>query len=312
MKRLIFPVLACLATLSAQPQPPVNPSDDPVVAVIEGQPWKKSELERMVRSLGANISRNYYADKRAFLKTYALMTKLANMAQAEGLDKQDPHLYRIAYNRMLYLAQSRADAQNSRFTIMPEDQKKYFGEHQSDYASARVRVIYLTFNDNPMKSDDPKAKRPRTSAEATKLANDIVTQARAGADFTQLVQKHSDDADSKAKNGEFPPIKPNDTTLPAPIKSAIFALKPGQVSDAIRQTGGFWIFRMEEFVTPAYDDVKDEIFKAIQEARFRQWMEQTQKSAGVEFKDDKYLDSKEPANMPPQPPSPARPPATAK
>lgn len=297
MKRLFLLGLALLPALCAQ-TPPITPvpplgqaaAEDPVVAVVEGKPFRKSELEMMARSMGANISRNYFTDKRAFLRTFALMVHLADLAKKEGLDKEGPDAWRLYYNNLLYLANARAGIQNTRVQVAPGDQEKYYALHKLDFASARVKVIYLSFNDNP--PADAKPPKPRTSAEAETLANDLVKQARAGADFAALAEKHSDDADSKAKKGDFTPIKPADSSLPAPIKAAIFALKAGQVSDPVRQAGGFWIFRMEAFVTPAYDEVRDDIFRAIQDAQFRAWMETVQKEVKVEFKDDKYLDDK--------------------
>jgi hypothetical protein len=291
-------MMGAAAFAQALPAPPVVAGEDPVAVVIEGKEWKRSELEAMVRSMGPNITRNYLADKRTFLQTFALMAKLVKMAEAEGMDKQDPHSWRLFYNRMVYLAQARADGQMTRQPVLPEDQKKYYEANKSNYSSAKVKVIFVNFNDNPM-TGAAGATKPRTSAEAAKLSAEIVAKARAGKDFSQLAQQYSDDSESKAKGGDFPPIKPNDTALPPEMKSAIFALKAGQVSDPVRQAGGFWIFRMGEFVTPAYDEVKDEIYKAIQEARFREWMDDVRKNAKIEFKDQKYLDEKEPVNQSP-------------
>ncbi|HEY3442920.1 MAG TPA: peptidylprolyl isomerase [Paludibaculum sp.] len=298
MKRLVLIgwMTAAAAFAQGQPAPPVVAGDDPVAAVIEGKEWRKSELEAMVRSMGPNISSNYLNDKRTFLQTFALMTKLVKMAEAEGMDKMDPHSWRLYYNRLVYLAQARADGQITRQPVMPEDQKKYYEANKANYSSAKVKVIFINFNDNPMGGAGGAAK-PRTSAEAGTLAAQVVAQARAGKDFGALAQQYSDDSESKAKGGDFPPIKPTDTALPPEMKTVIFALKPGQVSDPVRQAGGFWIFRMGEFVTPAYDEVRDEIYKAIQESRFREWMDDIRKNVKVEFKDQKYLDEKVPATQ---------------
>ncbi|MGJ5814122.1 peptidylprolyl isomerase [Paludibaculum fermentans] len=268
--------------------------DDNVVVVIEGKEWKRSDLEHLVKALGGRIPNQYYSDKRAFLRTLATMAKFANMAETSGMDKVDPHKWRLMYNRQLYLAQVFMAAQETATLVLPADQKAYYEAHKADYSKAKVRVIYLAFNDTPVTAGDPKAKKPKTSAEAEKLANQVIQLARGGADFAQLVQKYSDDADSKAKNGEFPVIQPADNSLPVQIKSAVFALKPGQISDAVRQTGGFWIFRLDEFVTSPFDEVRDDIYLTIQRERFQQWMEGMQKSLDVQFKDDKYLDYKSP------------------
>lgn len=298
MPRLILSLCATAALAFAQAPPasaPAAAAADPVVAVVEGREWKKSEVERFARSLPQAVQQNFYADKRSFLRTLAVMTKLARIAESEGLDKQDPHLFRLEYNRNLYLAQVRIEAQRTRQTIMPADQQKFYEEHKNEFSSAQVKVIFLGFNDNPLPSTDPKAKKPLTSAEAEKLAASIVQKARTGTDFIALVKQYSHDADSKAKDGDFPPIKPTDNALPAPIRSAVFALKPGQVSDPIRQPGGFWVIKMVNFLTAPYDEVKDQIFNSIQEARVREWMDKIQKEVSVEFKEPKYLDEKQPA-----------------
>jgi len=299
MRFLLLLVFAAALPVCAQTSAS-QPPEDPVVAVFDGKSWKKSELESMVRALGPNISRSYNSDKRAFIAQFALMLKLASLAEADGLDKQDPHLWRLMYNRALYLAQARADAQGSRSIITVDDQKKYYEEHKDDFSKAKVKVIYLSFNDNPVKSDDSAAKKPRTSAEANALAAEIVSKARSGTDFAVLVEQFSDDAESKAKKGDFPPIKPNDATLPAPVKAAVFGIKPGQVSDPLQQAGGVWVFQLQDFESAPFDEVRDEIFKIIKEDRFKQWMASVQKEVAVEYKDSKYLDEK------PAPASPGR------
>ncbi|WP_321473969.1 peptidylprolyl isomerase [uncultured Paludibaculum sp.] len=305
MKFLFFCAPILCTVLSAQTTPTETkpapaaesaPSlkDDKVVAVIDGKEWKRSDLEHLVKALGRTIPSQFYSDKRAFLKTLATMEKLASMAETKGLDKVDPHKWVLMYNRELYLAQIFMSTQKNSMLVMPEDQKAYYEAHKADYSQAKVKVIYLAFNDNPLNEGDPRAKKPKTSSEAEKLAEQVIKSARSGTDFVELVQKYSDDADSKAKKGDFSTIRPNDNSLPSQIKSAVFALKPGQISDAVRQTGGFWIFRLEEFVTSPYDEVRDDIYLTIQGERFKQWMDGMQKNLDVQFKDDTYLDYKSP------------------
>jgi len=62
-------------------QAPAAPAaDDPVVAVVDGRPWKKSELERLASAFPPPVAQNFYRDKRAFLQTFAVMSKLASLA----------------------------------------------------------------------------------------------------------------------------------------------------------------------------------------------------------------------------------------
>jgi hypothetical protein len=306
----IFPILLTLSALAlaqqtALPGPGTSPGPGPaagsptdpkqVVAIVEGQPWTAGELERMTGALGGNIQSNFNSNPKGFVETWGLLVKLQALAEEEKLPEQEPHKWRLMYNRALYLAQARMNAQSGRRAILPEEQKQYYDEKKDDFGRAKVRVIYLAFGDK------------RSDLETEKLAADIVRQARAGAAFPDLVAKYSDDKDSKAKGGEFPPIKPDDNTLPAPIKSAIFALKPGQISEPVRQPAGYWVFRMEEFVIPPYEEVKDAIFTKLMDRDFQAWMEGLRRSVKVEIKDPAYFERRVA-----QPPSPAPAAAPAK
>jgi parvulin-like peptidyl-prolyl isomerase len=268
--------------------------DDPVVVVLDGKEWRKNELESMIRSLPPDVARNFFLNKEAFLKQYGLVTRLAQLAEERKVPEQEPHKTRLAYNRMVYLAQAQTELAALEILVRQEEQEKYFAEHKDDFSRAHVKVIYISFNDNPLPSRDPKAKRPRTSAEAEKLARDLATKARAGADFAELARKFSDDEETRAKGGDYKPLKPNDQSLPPEIRTAIFSLRPGQVSDPVRQSGGFWIFRLTDFVTPALDEVRNEVYEALREAKFREWIEGIQKSVQLEVRDPQYMETGSP------------------
>jgi parvulin-like peptidyl-prolyl isomerase len=284
-----FSILAFLCLSAAAVAQPPAETEDPVVVVMDGKPWHRSELESMINRLPPNVAQNFFLDKRNFLIQYALVQRLAEMAEKDGVSEEEPHRTRLAYQRAVYLAQAAMDKAAIRIQVKMEEQQQYYEEHKQDFANARVRVIYVSFNDNPPPAKDPKAKRPRTSAEAEKLARELVAKARAGADFAALARQFSDDAETQVKGGEFRPVKPNDANLPPEIRTAIFALKPGQVSDPVRQTGGFWIFRLDDYVVPAFSEVQNEVYEVLREARFREWIEGVQKGLRIEFRDESYL-----------------------
>jgi peptidyl-prolyl cis-trans isomerase C len=121
-----------------------------------------------------------------------------------------------------------------------------------------------------------------------------VKQMRAGGDFVKLVKDNSDDEDSRSKDGEFPEIKPKDTSIPPAIRTTVFALKPGQVSDPIKQANGFYIFRLEEFTVPTLEQVRSEVMESIQNERTKAWVEGIQKGIKIEYKDPAYMADKAP------------------
>ena len=294
MRQFVWIGFACACIIAqAQSPAPAQPQSpavaDPVVVTIEGTPFTKSELEKFVRSLPESATQSFYANKKAFLDQFGLMMKLSKLAEKEGIDKDFPHAQRITYNRWIYLAQTMIQTKEGSFPVSFEDQKKYYDEKGQQFAAAKVKMLYIAFNNNPSPSTDPAARKPLNEKQAQEKISGLVKQIRAGADFSKIAAEHSDDAESKAKGGEFGSFKPSDQTLPPAIKTAIFSLKPGEVTEPIRQANGFYVFRLDSFDKPEFDKVKDEIFVLIRKERLDAWMDSVRKSLAVEINDPKYL-----------------------
>ena len=266
----------------------MRPEDDKVVAVLEGKEYKISDLEKLARALPPQMSTNFYRDKKAFLEQLTMLMSVARLAEQKNIDKEFPHAERLAYNRDVYLYTAMIAVKDLEIPVMPDEQKKYYEERKSEFGEAKVRVIYLAFNNAPMESDG-KTKKPLTEAEAAQKAAALVKQLRGGADFAALAKQNSDDESSRDKGGEFPTIKPKDTAVPPAIKTAVFALKPGEITDPIKQANGFYIFKLEEIVMPPYEQVRDDIYKNIKSERLTAWLDDIKKNLKIEFKDEKYL-----------------------
>lgn len=275
--KLVFPLLLVFPFVSlAQEAPSADPKR--VVVVIEGTPWTAQDLEQMTAALGGAIQMNFRSSPKAFVETFGLLLKLQSIAEQEKMSETEPHKWRLLYNRALYLAQARMNAQSTRIPITPADQQKYYDEHKQEFARAKTRAILIAFGD------------ARNQAAAEKLAADVAKRAQAGADFASLVKEFSDDAESKAKGGEYPLIKPDDDAFPPAAKSAVFSLKPGQVSEPVRQPTGYWVFKLEGFAVPPFADVQTAIFTRIQDLHVKNWMESVRSSVQVDFKDPAYFE----------------------
>jgi parvulin-like peptidyl-prolyl isomerase len=85
----------------------------------------------------------------------------------------------------------------------------------------------------------------RSKADAKKLADEIVGKARAeGADFSALVQQHSEDPGSKERMGSLGKFKPE--AMVKPFSDAAFALKVNAVSDAVETPFGFHVIKRNQ------------------------------------------------------------------
>lgn len=92
-------------------------------------------------------------------------------------------------------------------------------------------------------------------------ANNIVRQARDGADFADLALRHSTDS-SRLNGGLIPPISPADTTYPQAVRDSVSGMSPGDVSDPILLDDQFAILKLERKIDAQqvrFDDVRPEL-----------------------------------------------------
>src|SRR5690242_5556710 len=96
--------------------------------------------------------------------------------------------------------------------------------------------------------------------EIQKKAQDILNQARKGANFEDLAKKYSEDPGTKDKGGDLGWIVKGQTV--AEFEKAAFSLPKGSISDLVKTQYGFHIIKIidkETAHTKTFDEVKDSI-----------------------------------------------------
>jgi peptidyl-prolyl cis-trans isomerase D len=96
--------------------------------------------------------------------------------------------------------------------------------------------------------------------EIQKKAQDILSQARKGANFEDLAKKYSEDPGTKDKGGDLGWIVKGQTV--AEFEKAAFSLPKGSISDLVKTQYGFHIIKIidkETAHTKTFDEVKDSI-----------------------------------------------------
>lgn len=281
MKSLLLLILSSLA-LSAQTAP------DPVVVTIDGKEWTKSEFNTLIGNLPPDLKKNYDANKQVWLDQYALMTRLANEARKEGLDKRPPYKQQIDYSILMFLAQSFIAEKSNSPVISSAEMKSWFDRNKSQYKRARVRGILVSWGQIPKEGE-----KSRTDTEAAAIIDQIVKRAKAGESFAALAKELSEDVNTKDKGGEFPLIRPEDSQINASIKAAVFTIKPGELSKAVRLPGGVYVFKLEEFVEPTLEDLNDVIITQLGREQSIQWIEKVRSETKIEIKDPAFFGSSE-------------------
>jgi peptidyl-prolyl cis-trans isomerase C len=299
-KKPVSPAGVIATTVDAGQVGPPRP--DTVIATINGKKLTYGEFQTMVRSLPQQMQQNAMQNRKAFVNQFALMRKLADIAETSKLDQVSPYKDALDFSRMNIMAQAEINEAPKQFLVQPEEQQKFYEANKDRYSNVKVKVIYVPFSANPVAG--PDGKKPLTEAEAKAKAEDLLQQIRGGADFVKLVKEHSKDTTSVAKDGDIGTFTPADN-VPEVIKTAVFKLKQGEVSEPVRQPNGYYLFKAQEIAAKSFSEVRDQIYDAIQKQRMQEWMEATNKSLVITYDNEAFFAAPPPAAAAPKtPPAP--------
>src|SRR6202050_3117999 len=281
------PVVTAPPSAAAAPQSPVPPvSPDTVVAEVNGKKYTAGELDKMISILPAQYQQAAHSQTQILGQVF-LMQRLADDAAKAGLDQRTPFKEQLEINRIQVLSTAQlSDVQNT-MNVPQAEQEKYYKDHPEKFTEVKIRVIYIAYNPTPGKAATD-GKKIVTEAEAKEKIEDLAKQLRAGADFGKLARDLSDDKTSAAKDGDFGVMKP-DSGYPEAIKTAVFALKQGEVSDPIKQPNGFYLIRAEEINQKSFNDSVMQIIQVEKQTKFQEWLKGMQAQYSVKIENPDYF-----------------------
>ncbi|MBC8164872.1 MAG: peptidylprolyl isomerase, partial [Bryobacteraceae bacterium] len=272
MKLALLPICVLAGTLLAQ-QPSTEIPADAVVAVLNGRKYTADEIRRLVAGTPPQAQAVFARDPKAFLRDHASLLMLVSYAEQNSLEKTSPYRETLEFYRLYVLSNAAINHKRTSIEVSPEEQKAWFVAHEADFREARVRMIYLPFSD--LKSE----------GEAKTKADGIVKRARAGEDFVKLAKQNSED--STAAGGDFT-VRPTSSQPPAQMKTILLSAKGGTITDPLRHDNGYYVFRVENVEVLPYDKVRDDIYKEIQNVRFREWQQKTQAQSSVKVENEAF------------------------
>ncbi len=281
-------------TVSAPAPTPPQVSPDTVVAEVNGKKYTAAELDKLIDMLPAQYQQ-VARSRPQMLSQVFLMQHLAEDAEKSGLDKKDPFKEQLEMSRIQVLSTAELSDVNNTMKISEEDQQKYYKDNPDKFKEVKVRVIYVAFNPTPGKAAADGKKLP-TEAEAQAKIEDLAKQIKNGADFGKLARENSDDKTSAAKDGDFGVIK-LDSSYPPPIKTAVFALKQGELSAPIKQPNGFYLIRAEEINQRSFTESQMQIIQAVKQEKFQEWLKGMQAQYSVKIENPAYFTPRVPAQL---------------
>ena len=268
------------------PTLPDLPGDTVVVVFDDGVKLTMDQFRDLISVQPPAQQQLMIANRQAFLHQYAVMRKLGQVAEKEGLDKQSPTKERLEFQRLSVLAQTKLMMTMSLATVDPAELSKYYEANKERYKVVKVKAIYVAFSSATASS--AAGKKPVTEEQAKTKITGLLAQIRGGADFVKLVKENSDDETSRAKDGDFLTVRVNDN-IPDAMRTAVFQLKQGEVSEPVRQPSGFYLFRADEVSYRPFQEVRDEIFTTLQQQHGTEWMRQFDSTTKVDFPSAAFL-----------------------
>ena len=289
------------------PAAPTTPSPETVIATVDGHKLTFGELQSYLSALDPERQKAALQNRTELVREYALMKHLATMADQTKLDQKSPYKEALASSRLQILTNAQINEQYLTTVVTAQDQQKFFDENKDRYSQVKLKVIYLAFVTSP--AADQKTGKSRTEAEAKAKIESLSKELRGGADFLKLVKEYSEDEKSKAQNGDFGTLRKSDN-LPEEIRSVVFKLKKGEVSEPVRQRNGYYLFKAEDVSVRPYSEVKDDIYTELKNIRMREWFDQLSKSIPVKIEDQSFFSAVPAASNSAAPAPLAKPPSS--
>lgn len=251
---------------AAQSAPNPAVGTDPVVARVNEQEVRLSDLMRLVSQLPPQVQQMPLDMIYGALVDQLVNQKLISAAgYKDGLDKS---------------AEAKAELKQAEERIV---QRAYITkEVQARITPDKLDAKYKEFlKDNPPQ-DEVKASHILVENEAD--AKDIIAQLGKGGDFAKLSKEKSKDTVAAQQGGDLGYFTKD--TMVEPFANAAFAMKPGEISkEPVKTQFGYHVIKVEDkrkAPQPTLDEMKPQLEKELSKDIVTTVVDDLRKTAKVE------------------------------
>jgi len=165
------------------------------------------------------------------------------------------------------------------------DALAYYEENESEFKSEEVEASHIlikTVDDNFVSLSEEEI------AEARTLAEDLLSRARAGEDFSELALTYSEDFASAQNGGDLGYFKRG--VMVKDFEDMAFSMEEGQISDLVETQYGFHIIKVtgKRVESSEFESVKDMILSRISEQRYTEYVMALKDSAEIEKNEEAF------------------------
>ena len=214
--------------------------------------------------------------KQAVARQYAELLVMSNEARKRGIQRKPTTQELMRISQIQVLAQSLLQDLNEKAAPTPAEVAQYHSQNKPAFEEAIVRRLFIP-KEAPAATPptaDSKPATPAPSAPAADAAGQkaFAEKARGRAAAGEDFDKIQNDAFAFAKNTQAPPttqLGPRRRgTLPPEHDAAVFALKPGEVSQLFDTPTGWYMYKVESKRDLPLEEVRDEITRRLQPQKF--------------------------------------------
>ena len=224
------------------------------------------------------------------------MEDLEKAAEAQGASYED---FKQNLRNQIITQRVIGQEVGSHLALNKDDEKKFYEQHRAEMERPeQVRLSEILIAPKtpakPAAGPDGKPEPPSEAETAAALAaakakaEDLLDQIHKGAKFEDLAKKYSDGPSAK-DGGDLSYFKRG--TMPKELDDKVFALKTGEVSDAIRTKQGYVILLAAEHQMAGIPSLK-EVEPRIQDALYMQKLQPALRAYLTTLREQAYIDYK--------------------
>jgi len=270
-----------------------------VLARVNGEAVTKIDFDRLIKNMEARANQPVPAERRddvyrkalEQLVTYTVLSQETRARKVTASDAEiDSSIQQMraqfpteeAFKQALDARGMTIDKlkADTRIDICINKMMEAEVAAQPPPSDAQIREFYDSNPDKFKKDEAVRASHilfrvdenadAATKKKAMDVAQSVLKQARAGADFAELAKKHS--ADGSAQQGGDLNFFTRGQMVP-PFDQAAFTLKPGEISDIVTTQFGYHIIKVTErrpATTVPFDQVSGQIKEYLTEQQKQQ------------------------------------------
>jgi hypothetical protein len=217
----------------------------------------RAQFDALAAALGEGNPEGITKEKRSRLgQQYAEMLVYSKEAEKRGIDKEPSTELLVRFARVQVLTQRLLQAVQKQSQPTPEDIKKYYAEHSTEYQGISVQRIMIPLGH---KGEGTKPEDVKTLAEETRK------KLVAGEDPAKLQQEVYTKLGFKIEPPETALIV-RANSLP-PDQQSVTKLKPGEVSQVFSENETLTIYKFEGLKPLPLEQASEEIRGTLEEQK---------------------------------------------